>query len=207
MKSDIILSNEQWRLRIGDPTVIGWIITIAYFLTFILCLWAGISARKRETQNDTPENKGLLIGIAILLLLLGINKQLDLQTLLAIIGRKLAEAQGWYNIRRFIQMVFIVVVTLMVLFSLAIWFRWMKRRWRRYGLHFVGTVLILLFVVIRASSIEHVTFRHSAGHSSVLYMLLSILELVGILIIGLGSVLCLHRINVRKNRDFKFDWE
>jgi hypothetical protein len=154
-----------------------------------------------------PENKGLLIGIAILLLLLGINKQLDLQTLLAIIGRKLAKAHGWYNIRRLVQMVFIVVVTLMVLFSLAIWTRWMKGRWRQYGLHLVGTVLILLFVVIRASSIEHVAFRHAAQHSSILYMLLSILELVGILIIGLGSVLCLHRINMRKNRDFKFDWE
>jgi len=170
-------------------------------------LWAGITAQKNETQKDIHEKRGLLIGIAALVLLLGFNKQLDLQILLTIIGRKLAESQGWYNIRRLVQMVFIVLFTLIVLLSLAIWTRWMKGRWRQYGLHFVGTVLILLFVMIRAASIEHVSFRHTTQYNSGIHIVISLFELVGILIVGLGSVLCLHRINVNKHRDFKFDWE
>ena len=35
--------------------------------------------------------------LTILLLLLGINKQLDLQTLLKDVGRRMAKANGWYE--------------------------------------------------------------------------------------------------------------
>ena len=200
MNNNSIILNEQWRPHIGDPTAIGWVITIAYFLTFILCLWAGIAAQKHE-------KRGLLIGIALLLLLLGFNKQLDLQTLLTIIGRHVAKEQGWYYIRRSVQFLFVVLFTLIVLFSLIMWARWMKRRWRQYGLHFSGTVLILLFIIIRAASIEHVSLKLTTQNNSGLHMIISLFELGGILIVGLGSVLCLHRINVSKHRDFKFDWE
>ena len=207
MNTDTIISTEQWRPGIGDPTVIGWIITIAYFFAFILCLWAGISAKNNEKPKGVHENGGLLIGVAVLLLLFGINKQLDLQTLLTIMGRQLAKAQGWYIIRRSIQLIFVVLFTLVVLLSLAIWARWMKRRWRQYGLHFAGTVIILLFVMIRAASVEHVSLRHYPGHTSGIYIVVSLLELVGILTVGLGSALCLHRTKTGKYRNFNFDWE
>jgi len=207
MNTDTIISNEQWRPRIGDPTVIGWIITIAYFFAFILCLWAGISAKNNEKPKGVHESRGLLIGVAVLLLLFVINKQLDLQTLLTIMGRQLAKAQGWYNIRRSSQLIFVVLFTVIVLLSLAIWARWMKRRWRQYGLHFGGTVIILLFVIIRAASVEHVFFRHYPGHNSGIYIVVSLVELVGILIVGMGSALCLHRTKAGKYRNCKFDWE
>lgn len=207
MNSDEITSIEQWRHLLGDPTGIGWIITISYLLTFILCLWAGISVHKHKQQEDLYGNGGVLIGVSVFLLLLGINKQLDLQTLLTIIGRNLAKSQGWYNLRRLFQLVFIVLFILIVLLLLSIWIRRMKGKWRQYGFHFVGTIFILLFVMIRATSIEHVSFRHAAQYDSVSYILISLFELVGILIVGLGSVLCLHRINVSKHRHYKFDWE
>jgi len=207
MNTDAIISNGQWLPRIGDPTVFGWVITIAYFFAFILCLWAGISAKNNEKPKGVYESRGLLIGVAILLLLFGINKQIDLQTLLTIMGRQLAKAQGWYNIRRSIQLIFVVLFTLIVLLSLAMWARWMKRRWRQYGLHFAGIVLILLFVMIRAASFEHVFFRHYPGHNAVIYIVVTLLELVGILIVGLGSVLCLHRTKAGKYRNCKFDWK
>ena len=48
--------------------------------------------------------------LTILLLFLGINKQLDLQTLLNDMGRRMAKANGWYSIRRFYQVIFIATV-------------------------------------------------------------------------------------------------
>ena len=207
MNIDAIISNEQWRLHIGDPTGIGWIITIFYFLTFILCLWAGVAAQKSEKSKGTYESRRLLIGIAVLLLLLGFNKQLDFQELLSIIGRRVAKAQGWYSIRRSVQMTFIVLFTLIVLLSLAKWARWMKGRWHRYGLFFIGIVLILLFVIIQAAFTEHVFFMRTTRYHSGVYILLSILEPVGILLVAVRAFLSLHRIYEKKSRDYKFDWE
>jgi hypothetical protein len=44
-----------------------------------------------------------------MLFLLGVNKQLDLQTLLGDVGRSVSTAQGWYDKRRAVQAVFVLV--------------------------------------------------------------------------------------------------
>jgi len=77
-----------WRLGIGDPTIIGWITTIGYALSAFLC------ARKaRVLKTDILKTETLKIdtriwsGLETLLFLLGLNKQLDFQTLLVEWGR------------------------------------------------------------------------------------------------------------------------
>src|SRR3954464_9311371 len=96
--------GDRWRPGIGDPTFIGWFTVIAYFFAAYLCRRAageGLNRRKvRWFWN----------GLTVLLILLGINKQLDLQTELTFIGRDFAKATGWYEDRRIVQAIFIVFI-------------------------------------------------------------------------------------------------
>jgi hypothetical protein len=118
---------------------------------------------------------------------LGINKQLDLQTLFTQIGRDLAKSQGWYDQRRHVQKWFIETVAvggLAGLFALICVFRGSLRR---NALALVGAVLLVSFVVIRAASFHHVDeflgWRVRSVHMN------AILELSGIGCIMLAAIL------------------
>ena len=50
--------------------------------------------------------------VVFYLVALGLNKQLDLQSLLTAVGRDIAVAQGWYAQRKGVQLVFVAVVAL-----------------------------------------------------------------------------------------------
>jgi hypothetical protein len=123
--------------------------------------------------------------LTFLLLFLGINKQLDLQTLLGDVGRRTARAQGWYAERRVYQALFIAGVTAVGLMALGV-FSWLGRReWRRNFVALLGTVFLYVFVLVRASSIHHVdamlgwTWRGWTWNW--------ILELGGIVVVALGA--------------------
>ena len=95
----------NWSPGIGDPTWIGWITTVAYFIGAAMCTLAF----RRAGANRRSSAPGWLM-LAIALVLLGINKQLDLQILLTEIGRSLAQHYGWYQQRRTIQTAFIAML-------------------------------------------------------------------------------------------------
>ena len=147
--------NGNWRLGIGDPTPVGWITAIAYLAAALACglVWA---ADRRARRQGWPGSPVFWITLALLLVLLGINKQLDLQTLLGDIGRRKARAEGWYGNRRFYQAIFIAAVAVAGLFAIGV-FSWLARgQWKRNLLGLLGTVFLYVFVLIRASSIHHV---------------------------------------------------
>src|SRR6516225_2127989 len=97
--------SVDWSPGIGDPTWIGWITTVAYFVGVAMCIQAFRRARVNRRSSATS---WLMLGIA--LVLLGFNKQLDLQILLMEIGRSVAQHYGWYEQRRTIQEVFIAML-------------------------------------------------------------------------------------------------
>jgi hypothetical protein len=140
--------------RIGDPTFVGWLTTVLYFVTSISC-W--ILARKVELAGNHHSNERLAwLFIAVLFLALGTNKQLDLQTALTEAGRVIAHLQGWYEQRESVQTVFIgLVATICVItaFTLLIW---MRRAPIPTWLALIGTILVLGFVLIRSASFHHI---------------------------------------------------
>src|ERR1051325_4494275 len=142
-----------WHPEVGDPTFLGWFTVIAYALAAWLSLRAGL-LRVRQSGAD-GEAARCWLSIALMLALLGINKQLDLQTLLIELGRRAARAEGWYEQRRLVQLLFVGALAIaMTVFLLTLL---VKRRdfIAQTPLALAGIIFLTAFVFIRASTINH----------------------------------------------------
>jgi hypothetical protein len=178
--------NGNWRLGIGDPTPVGWFTAVAYLAASLACglVWAGDRRAKRDGRPGSPV---FWITLALLLLFLGINKQLDLQTLLGEIGRRRAKAEGWYGNRRFYQSVFIATIAALGLFAIGA-FSWLARyQWKRNLIGLLGAVFLFVFVLIRASSIHNVDVALQWRLAGAKWNW--IIELGGIAVVLLGAAL------------------
>ena len=91
----------------------------------------------------------------MLFLLLGINKQLDLQSALTEIGRMLAYSEGWYSKRQSVQVAFIGFVTLLCILATIILLISARHAPASTWLALLGTAFVFGFVLIRASSFHH----------------------------------------------------
>src|SRR5438105_1302226 len=83
--------GDQWRPGIGDPTFIGWLTVVAYAGAAVLCI------RDALREKEAPARRAFWSILGVMMILLGINKQLDLQTWLTITGRRIALTEGWYE--------------------------------------------------------------------------------------------------------------
>ena len=139
---------------IGDPTFLGWFTTACYF--------AGPSrlsvmrARRCRLGVNSSREMKLWIGLAALLLLLGFNKQLDLQTLFTQYARDLAKSQGWYEQRRTVQEWFIAGIAVSGLAGLCMSVVLFRGCLHRNVLALVGVCFLVCFVVVRAASFHRV---------------------------------------------------
>lgn len=171
----------------GDPSPIAWLITLAYFVVAGLCFWAGRREKEaalgRARQWHAPLFWFVLCG---LLVCLGLNKQLDLQSDLTQIGRSAARSGGWYEYRRLVQGVFVVLFGLGAAAAVAsaVWF--MRDVWRRYRMAFVGICYLCIFVIIRAASFHHIdTLLYHLPVGG--YWVNTFFELGGNVILGLAA--------------------
>ena len=183
--------GHRWRPGIGDPTFVGWLTVAAYVIAALLAARAFATAHRAERRfrvsepsvaRDQRSMKHLWLLITITMVLLGINKQLDLQTLLIQTVRDRAYAHGWYDDRRRYQVDFILVVlAVSVLFGIALSLR-LRRVLRRVIFAVAGLGMLVVFVLIRASSFHYVDRALSLGGR---FKVNAVLELSGIgLIIG-----------------------
>ena len=102
-----------------DPTLLAWLITAAYFGAAALTV---VAARSGDDRRD----RIFWCACAGLLVLLGFNKQLDLQGYITTAGRTLSKQEGWFAERRLVQTAFVVslcVVAAAVLAALGVWLR------------------------------------------------------------------------------------
>jgi hypothetical protein len=95
--------------------------------------------------------------LGLLMLILGVNKQIDMQTWVTEIGRDIAREQGWYEQRRDVQMWFVAAIaaagTLALTFALAR----TRQLLPRHVLAFIGVVVLGCFVLLRTSSFHDVS--------------------------------------------------
>jgi hypothetical protein len=141
-----------WRPGIGDPTFLGWFTVAAYLLGAVVC-WKAARAQSRSGGRSLAL-PWIIFGL--FLLVLGINKQLDLQTWFTIVGKQFAKSTGWYEQRRIVQFAFVGVIALggLIVAILGLW--WTRRLPVPYRIAMAGAIFLGGFIVIRASSFHHV---------------------------------------------------
>ncbi len=173
----------SWSPQIGDPTAIGWLTVVAYILAATLSVLV--------FRRQSGRQRVFWLGLAMVLLAMAINKQLDLQSALTAAGRCLAQAQGWYEDRQSVQIAFIISVAVICLF-LSIALAWTLRRdLGRIWIAVVGVTILLAFVVMRAAGFHH--FDSFIGYEIASVQMNWVMELGGILLIALNAVLILTR--------------
>jgi hypothetical protein len=179
-------ADNKWQIGIGDPTVMGWVTVVAYFGAAILCGRCATNAYRARRQGLVSAQPILFwSALASVLVLLGINKQLDLQTWFTLLAKSLALEQGWYEDRRFAQAVFILVVGVIGLAGLGIAYWLTRRAVPRGRLALLGVSFLGCFVLIRAASFHHVD--QLIGFRLAGLKVNWILELSGILIVAVAA--------------------
>ena len=171
----------------GDPSPIAWLITLAYFVVAGLCFHAGRKEKERSLgRARLTHAPAFWFTLCGLLVALGFNKQLDVQSDVTEAGRGLFRMLGLYDYRRFFQAVFVLVFAAGAIAAVAaaIWF--MRDLWRRYRLAFVGIIYLCAFVIIRAASFHHVD--QLLYHLPLVgWLINTVLELGGNVIIGYAA--------------------
>lgn len=168
----------RWTPGIGDPTAWGWITVLALAGTAGLCAVVATRSARRERAFWAVLTAGLLA--------LAVNKQLDLQSGLTALARCLAQADGWYEDRRRVQLAFIAgVAGLAALGAMAgAWA--MRASLARLWPAVLGTALVLGFVAIRAAGFHKVDGLIGQGGFGVTVN--AALEVGGTLLIAFGAV-------------------
>jgi hypothetical protein len=174
----------EWSPGLGDPSLVGWLTVFAYFGAAVLCLQA-FKAQKRTPDGragagaylDAARSLGRMLrrhgrrfgdvpaparraawwlSLAVLFALLGVNKQLDLQTLLTETGRWVAYGTGWYEERRGVQILFVTLVATGAVLAVMGLAYLARDQLRTLGPSIVGLAMTLGYVVIRAASFHRV---------------------------------------------------
>ncbi len=148
MTFDMDCIARGWMPAIGDPDLWGWTVVAAYAVAALLCL--------RAARSGTGRERAFWTGAALLMVALGLNKQLDLQTLLTVTGRCLARAQGWYRDRGAVQLRFIEAVAILAAIATLLAAVLMRRHLARLWPALLGVGAVLAYVTIRAASFHHV---------------------------------------------------
>ena len=174
---------DDWLSSIDHADMADWVTVAAYMLAALL---SAIAARYAWLRRETRETL-FWRSTAVLLVLLGINELLDLQTLLTEIGRGNAEAYGWYGVHRKVQYVFVValIVAAALAGAAALWIT--RRTHRAVRLAIAGLAFIGLFVLLRAASFHHLDDLLGRGLAAFNWG--SFQEVAGIAIVGAAALL------------------
>jgi len=168
---------------IHDQGQLAWSVVFGYFVAAVLAWRAGSVAAGRE--------RSLWLGTAIALLLLGINKQLDLQTDLTMIAKYAAHKEGWYDHwRRPVQGLFLLLLGAGAIGFAIFLSRWLRDTAVSAKVAAIGLVILLAFIFARAASFHHLDYWvtvNIAGMRSGWW-----LELVGILVISAAAIAYRH---------------
>lgn len=142
--------DGRWHAGIGDATIFGWVTVGFYLLAVARCVV------KANASKKFGGNYQFWWYLAAFLLFLGINKQLDLQSWFTETLKDSAQAHGWYEHRRPVQVAFIVALGFGMLLALISFRLFLANTWRNYKLTWVGIIFLCTFIMVRAASFHHV---------------------------------------------------
>jgi hypothetical protein len=165
-----------WTPGIGDPTVWGWL-TVANYAFSAFLLWQVVHLLRWQ--------RAFWWFAFAVMLGLGINKQLDLQSLFTYAARYYAKQEHWYAYRREVQALFVAIIGLIatgLCLGLVVAVRQLGRNAQ---LTCAGLVLVGGFVVIRAASFHHIDVLLGLRFGG--FAINNLLENSAILLVSLGA--------------------
>ncbi len=173
---------------INDPTPIGWAIFLGYFAVAALCVAASRSGcAPTERLGGRLERLGAWRMAGGLAAALGANKQLDLQTHLIALGKRIVLDMGWYADRLLVQTLFSIGVLFALLCLAAAAFVMLRRHAAVGGLlAAAGIALICTYAGCRAAYFVHIDETLGGSLASVPQMWM--VEAGGLLMMGLGAM-------------------
>ena len=178
---------------IGDPGFIGWFTIGSYFVCAIVALIVVLI-------NKMGSRRSFLFWsmISLLMILLGVNKQIDLQSLFTEVGGQIAKAQGWMDQHRIVQFWLIIPSGTTAVVAFLSFGIIMRGLFRRFMLAFIG-LFFLLSLFFRAVSFNH--FDEILGFTPSGTKIYWVLELIGIyLILSAGIREIRENISLKKTK-------
>ena len=103
---------------VHDQGPLAWFVVAGYLIAAFLAFRAGSATAGRE--------RGFWLATGIVMVLLGINKQLDLQSDLTDFARAAAHSEGWYGWRRDVQGLFLLLMALGAAAIAMVLWRWLR---------------------------------------------------------------------------------
>ncbi|MCK0103882.1 hypothetical protein [Pseudohalocynthiibacter sp. F2068] len=174
----------RWHPGLSDPYLIDWIIVVLYVLAAFLALCV---LCRSHFPSPTARYERILWWVILLLLMgMAINKQVDLQSGLMSFGRCLSQMQGWFEKRRLIQKVFTVLLAGGIAIGALVMIRELHGTLRRNMLVFLGLLLIAIFVLIRAATINHI--GSVTGTILTMQWIKHLLEISGPLLLSIAAL-------------------
>jgi hypothetical protein len=138
------------RWFVHDPGPLAWFIVAGYLIAAFLVFRAAAATSGRE--------RAFWFATGIAMVLLGINKQLDLQNDLTDIARAAAHSEGWYGWRRDVQGLFLLLMALGTAAIAALLWRWLRDSSHGAKVAALGLVILLAFIFVRAASFHHIDY-------------------------------------------------
>ena len=182
---------SDWRSSIAYADLADWV-------TFATCFIAAALSARAARQAETGGRDSTFWRItAMLLVLLGINELLDLQTLLTLVGREHARANGWYEDRRSVQYIFVLALGVVAVLAGVAMLRLIGRTHASVRLALAGLLFIGLFVLLRAASFHHL--NEILGRGAPEFNWGTIQEMAGILIVTVAAELYTRKDRKNKN--------
>jgi len=180
---------NAWSPKIGDPFLLAWIITAGYFLATILSF--SVARQAGKYYSRAAKARVFWLGLTVLLVFLGLNKQLDLQLFLRSTFKCLSIMEGWYNQRRVFQLDFVIAIAAVFAVFVVFVISFFREILRKDTLAVIGIIFLLIFILIHVSYFNYFDMPalarfYEAG-------LNWLLEIIGIALICLQSLIRLNR--------------
>lgn len=188
------MTQRGWEPGFGDNDLVGWMITLSYFVVALLCTAAFRDEARSYRVTKRLQRPSFWLILTALLILLGFNKQLDLQTWVQSTGDGLVAANGLEGQRPGIKVLSLLLLALTGAGVTMAMLLYIGRQWRLYLLAFVGLLYLGVFVVLRAADSLPVLNDINRNYYESVHLAL---ELPGVLMIGVSAARAVCRETAR----------
>jgi hypothetical protein len=180
--------DEPHWVEAGDPTILGWFISALYVLAGLLALraWWKYRSSGGDVQSLLPAAAGLQrlatwwLVVAVLMILLGLTKELDLlQKMVRVWGRAAVANHGWYANRAIVQRAFVALMALVLAGAGGVVLYYFRSILARIIPALAGMALVLLYALLQTAAFNGFRDAMPTNFDAVVWLL----EPAGVLLV------------------------